>query len=335
MSNQWTELNREYIPENEEKDIQALLELSAYFHQKQEGKYRRGQHAKDTGCVKAEFIVEPNLAENLRVGVFKEPKTYEAIVRFSNGSGQLRSDKIPDGRGMAIKLLNVEGTKILPDSPDQDFIMVNNPTFAFSNVHDYRTFFSIRKFFVEKLGDELGNKVARLAFFLPRPNKSKIVKATTEASVSNALDLQYWSMSPYSLGTQAIKFSAKPQQQHQTTSDGNGNYLFKALEDTLKEEEAYFDFLIQLQSDPQKTPIEDVSIEWYTQVAPFVKVATVKIPKQDLESQQMQTFRTQCESLSWNPWHALVEHKPLGGINRLRKSIYADSVQRRLSKSNP
>lgn len=334
------ELYQEYIPNDEKQKIQSLIELSAYFHQKQYeaiGKYRRGQHTKDTGCVKAEFIIKSGLAENLKYGVFREAKTFEAIVRFSNGSSQLRSDRVPDGRGMAIKLLNVEGTKVLSSEElkagqdkQQDFIMVNNPTFAFSNVEDYHIFFSLRKSLVQTLGDDLGNKLARLVFFLPRPKKAKIVKATTDIPVANALDIQYWSMSPYSLGTQAIKFSAKPQAKHSNTSQENGDSLFKALEETLKQEDVYFDFLIQLQSDPQKTPIEDVSQEWLEIDSPFHTVATVKIPRQDLQSSELQNFRQQCESLSWNPWHALVEHKPLGGINRLRRAVYADSVKRRL-----
>jgi hypothetical protein len=32
------------------------------------------------------------------------------------------------------------------------------------------------------------------------------------------------------------------------------------------------------------------------------------------------------ENLSWNPWNALSEHRPLGGINRARKVVYEDSA---------
>ncbi len=29
-----------------------------------------------------------------------------------------------------------------------------------------------------------------------------------------------------------------------------------------------------------------------------------------------------CDSLSFQPWHALPEHRPLGGLNRTRKIVY-------------
>ena len=29
-----------------------------------------------------------------------------------------------------------------------------------------------------------------------------------------------------------------------------------------------------------------------------------------------------CDNLSFNPWHSLPEHRPIGGINRLRKAVY-------------
>jgi hypothetical protein len=289
--------------------------------------YRRGQHAKETGCARAEFIVEPNLPDNFQYGVFREARTYEAIVRFSNGSGQLRSDKVPDGRGMSIKLLDVGGAKVISSEElqrqgaeqQQDFIMVANPTFAFSDVKDYMMFFEQRK--------SVGDEAARIAFATADPRKGKIIIDTVSVPIENPLDIQYWSMSPYSLGTQAMKFSAKSLKEAKTHPSDHEHYLFIALEETLKQADSYFDFLIQIQTDPQKTPIEDVSIEWRSQDAPFVKVATVKIPKQEIEPE----FRQQCELLTWNPWHALVEHKPLGGINRLRRAVYWDSAQRRLS----
>ena len=31
---------------------------------------------------------------------------------------------------------------------------------------------------------------------------------------------------------------------------------------------------------------------------------------------------TACENLSFTPWHTLLEHRPIGGIQRARKEIY-------------
>jgi hypothetical protein len=71
-------------------------------------------------------------------------------------------------------------------------------------------------------------------------------------------------------------------------------------------------------------------VEWDESESPFRKVATVRIFAQDLDSPEMRAFRASCETLSFSPWHALAVHKPLGGINRLRRVAYEQSVRHRL-----
>lgn len=87
----------------------------------------------------------------------------------------------------------------------------------------------------------------------------------------------------------------------------------------LKREDVYFDFKVQLQTDPQTMPIEDATIEWNEAESGFIKVATIRIPVQEFDIQQRREFD---ENLSFNPWHTLPEHQPLGGVNRVRKQIY-------------
>ena len=100
----------------------------------------RQVHSKMHGCVKAEFIVEKNLAEELQVGVFKEARSYPAWVRFSNGKTEILADKKKDTRGMAIKLMDVPGEKISDqkDAKTQDFVLASGPTFFTKNIHDFR-----------------------------------------------------------------------------------------------------------------------------------------------------------------------------------------------------
>ena len=43
----------------------------------------------------------------------------------------------------------------------------------------------------------------------------------------------------------------------------------------------------------------------------------------------------QCDNLSFNPWHALPEHRPIGGINRLRKAVYEAVSIYRLERNQP
>lgn len=59
--------------------------------------------------------------------------------------------------------------------------------------------------------------------------------------------------------------------------------------------------------------------EWPKRETPFYKVATIHIPRQAFDAQGQNAF---CDKLSFHPWHALPEHRPVGITNRLRKVIY-------------
>ena len=74
----------------------------------QPGSTRRDAHPKNVACVKAEFKVEPLLPDELRIGVFKEPRVYPAYIRFSNASTTIQADHKRDIRGMAIKILGYQ-----------------------------------------------------------------------------------------------------------------------------------------------------------------------------------------------------------------------------------
>jgi hypothetical protein len=87
----------------------------------------------------------------------------------------------------------------------------------------------------------------------------------------------------------------------------------------LAQGEACFDFTVQLQTDAASMPIEDPGKEWKESQSPFRKVATIRIPRQEFDSEAQRTFG---ENLSFTPWHCLPAHRPLGGVNRARKIVY-------------
>jgi hypothetical protein len=76
---------------------------------------------------------------------------------------------------------------------------------------------------------------------------------------------------------------------------------------------------VQFQTDAVRMPVEDPSVEWDERVSPFVKVATLNIPQQVFDSEAQMNY---CENLSFDPWHSLPEHQPIGGVNRIRKVVY-------------
>jgi hypothetical protein len=109
----------------------------------------RAAHAEATGRVSATFQVDDDLRErapDLMRGVFATPgRTYQAYIRFSNGNPELQNHHLPDPRGMAIKLLEVVGDRLLQDERHtQDFILVNRPVFFGDDLERYNA--ALRQF---------------------------------------------------------------------------------------------------------------------------------------------------------------------------------------------
>jgi hypothetical protein len=107
--------------------------------------------------------------------------------------------------------------------------------------------------------------------------------------------------------------------------------ISQALARDLRSQEAVFDFKVQLQTDPVGMPVEDVSVEWDENASNPVTVATLRIPPQKVDGSD--DLATGCETMSFNPWHALAEHRPMGRMNRLRKVVYQASIANRAEHS--
>lgn len=275
---------------------------------------RRDAHPKMHGVVKAELIVEQDLPEELRVGIFKEPKTYPAWIRFSNSNGVIRTDGDRDIRGMAIKLMGVPGDKLLEEEkhePTQDFIVISTNVFVTRDVEEFDQFIKALT----------GSTLSKIGFFATHWRVvCNLIKSMRK--FANPLQIRYWSTTPYRLGTNAVKYSAIP---HVNAQDGipdnpGDDFLREAMIRQLATGDALFDFTVQLQVNAETMPIEDPGKAWDERVSPFRKVATIRIPKQEFDIDKQREFG---ENLSYSPWHSLPEHRPLGGINRARKVVYA------------
>ncbi|HXI71397.1 MAG TPA: catalase family protein [Verrucomicrobiae bacterium] len=278
---------------------------------------RRDAHPKTHGVVRAEFRVNSDVPQEMRHGIFASPKTYQAWVRFSAGSPGIQSDRRPDIRGMAVKLMNVPGHKLIQQeslATTQDFLMANNPVYFIRNLTDYSSFAaSVRK----------GRLMSFFLNGMPwhwRLRELWLLAMATLHNVNNPLTIQYWSQTPYQLGPHRIKFSVKPHDMGLTRVPTNSpNYLQEAMTDLLQTKAVTFDFLVQLQVDKKTMPIEDATIRWDEKKSPFLKVASIYIPQQFFTSNEQMMF---AENLSFTPWHSLPDHRPLGGINRARLTVY-------------
>lgn len=314
-------LGQESVPPGEEDALARVVELTREQLERDYANVRpalRDEHPKSHGCVRAEFVVGPDVPPDLRYGIFAEPRTYSAWIRFSSSSAQPRPDSKRDAHGMAIKVMGVEGEKVLPSERDettQDFIVANNPVFFCRNASDYVV-----------LASRMSEGKLLAFFFGADPRKWRVrefvnMMVATQKRVVNPLQIRYWSQTPFALASHAVKYSAKPggrRTDWKRASDG-ANHLQEAAARQLSSGEASFDFLVQLQTNPREMPVEDPAVRWKERASPFRKVAAIRIPSQDFTSKARKDL---AEGLSFTPWHSLPEHRPLGGINRVRGAAY-------------
>ena len=314
------ELAREYPPPREDyfiKQLSSLLKQKVHDTYPP-GKTLRDVHVKNHGTVIAQFAIEPDLPQDLRLGVFKEFRNYHALVRFSNANPTVSPDSQKDVRGMAIKLLGVEGEKLLDDERHtQDFITISYPAFFTKDTEEL--YFFTKAFFKGKLS-------TLWFFFNPFDPHLSVYKNVTcsPQTTTSVLDIQYWSTTPYLFGDgRAVKYSIRPQPHHPTRipKDPPECYLRETLAKELANAPARFDFMIQFQTDSEKMPIEDAGKVWSERLSPFLKVATILIPQQDFDRAAPMEFG---DNMSYNPWHSLPDHRPLGSINRARKIAYQE-----------
>lgn len=80
------------------------------------------------------FNVKDGLPPHLAQGMFSQPRSYDAILRYSTLTPKLVPDNVAQPRGIGIKVFGVEGPKIWgEDKKTQDFTMNNCPVLDLRN----------------------------------------------------------------------------------------------------------------------------------------------------------------------------------------------------------
>ncbi len=302
----------------EPDEAEMIAEMTDILGRKMQRDYAVGStlrdaHPKTLGLLRGKFLVEPNLPEALRVGLFSKRRRVDCWVRTSSANGKPQSDAIKDVRGIAIKLMAAGGNGGPEDaSLGQDFVLLSAPVMPLGTIALFRdavyyTIESTPLLLAVKL--LITGKVGSfLSLFWLRCNPT------------SPLDIRYWSTTPYRFGPdRAVKYSLLPTSGHRSKMPKKPGdaYLTDAMRAHLRQHEATFDFCVQLRQDGM--PIEDAAAPWDESRSPFVKVATLHIPIQKFHTRQRQQL---AESLSFSPGNALPEHAPLGGLNRARVIIY-------------
>jgi hypothetical protein len=308
---------------DEERIVQTILEVIERSLAKDYGAAVPGRrfHAKSLGLADAVLEVERGIPRELQVGLFASPRTFPAVVRFTNAARMPGADGDRSIKGMAIKILAVPSTgpalELDPCGLTQDLVLITSTVFFPGTVRTYAL--SLRGLF--------GSLLCLLAVALNPFNwRSLIGMARRQRRVPNLLEASYASCTPYLFGDgRAIKWHARPCQPARSTlpDHPDRDFLRQRLRDDLTAGTVAFEICVQPQVDPRTEPIEDSAVEWHT---PLVKVATLTLQTQDIATVEHQR---RDDTFTFSPWHAIPEHRPLGGINRLRRRIYAELSRRR------
>jgi hypothetical protein len=144
---------------------------------------------------------------------------------------------------------------------------------------------------------------------------------------AHAASNTYFSMAPIRFGDYVAKYRAKAAGDRLDSYldlvqrlGSEADALRLALEEMLHTQEVLFEFQVQLRTSAQTMPIEDATVEWPESESPYRTVAHLLLPRQEIAALRQQSAY---QNLAFNVWHALAAHRPLGGINRVRRWAYA------------
>lgn len=318
-------IGREYPAPDEDEQVASMIRgiVGQMDDMYGPGDTLRQAHPHEHGFLAAEFIVEPNLPDHLKVGIFAEQKSYPTWIRSSSASIKVKPDIKKDTRGFAMKIVGVPGEKLYPDRNNancQDFLLVSSPVFLAKSIKEFSGL----------LNAVTSGKV--IPYALNPLHWPTLIRASKELiKTSNLLQIPYWSAVPYQFGEldQAVKYHIAPRSPKldPMPDDPTDWFLRERMVEMLDKADVWYDFFIQFQEDAEKMPIEDPTVKW---TSPYIKVASIRIPKQNFTAEKRFRYG---EHLQFNPWHSLPAHRPLGCFNRARRQVYPVASANRLKRN--
>ncbi|MCK9382823.1 MAG: catalase [Sulfuritalea sp.] len=281
----------------------------------------RALHRKQQLGLHGSFEVLSDLPAYARHGLFAAPGTYQAWVRLSNGGTDRQADRKPDVRGFAIKVRGVSGPGALGSGPaeSQDFLLINHPAFAFAGADE---FVGLVKSLSKGPGALLGYLVSRYGFLGALGMTKRFAKTFNKPFTGFATE-SFYSAAPIACGPYAARvrlLAASDDVKPGAATDWAGDFRTRLEHGPLR-----FELQLQFFVDEARTPIEDASVDWSEDVAPYVTVGVLTLPAQDAQTADGQTLAATIESAAFDPWRALMAHRPLGEVMRARKGVYFQS----------
>jgi hypothetical protein len=298
----------------------------------------RGVHAKGHGILIGELRVLDNLSPFHAQGLFAQPASYPVVMRFSTIPGDVLDDSISVPRGLAIKVIGVPGARVPGTESDvtQDFVLANGPAFSKSHPKD---FLHTLKLLASTTDKAPGLKKALSVVMRATEKALEGVGGQSSTFMTlggypavHPLGDEFYSQTPLLYGAYIAKVAVKPfstalRQLSKAPLEGNGrpNAIRESIVDFFRTSDGEWDLQVQLCTDVKAMPIEDAAVQWPEDQSPYKSVARISIPTQDAWSSDRVTLVD--EGMSFSPWHALAAHRPLGAMNRVRRSVYEHAAR--------
>jgi hypothetical protein len=317
---------RESVAADEASRFAGYAERFVAMQKMKSAKYGNGRalHRKQLLALRGTLEVPADLPAHASHGLFARPGKHEAWVRLSNGGTDRAPDSAPDIRGFAIKVRGVRGPGALGNVTEaQDFLLINQEKFAFPKSEE----------FVGLVMAAAKGKGALLKYLAGRYGVIGALKlaakfaATMGRKFSGFATEPMYSAAPIACGPYAARVRLLPERE--TALPEASNNWAADLGRQLAAGPLAYQLQLQFFVDELRTPIEDASVNWDEDVAPYLTVARLSIPAQPLEGAAASAFARDVEQAVFDPWEALAEHRPLGDVMRARKVVYFASEQTR------
>lgn len=312
--------------------LREIQEITA----RDEGRGLRGVHAKSHALVEGVLEIAEGLPPELAQGLFATPGRHDVLLRFSTNPGDILDDDIRVPRGLAIKVLDVEGDRLEgAEGRTQDFVLVNGPAFATPGTRQFLANLKLLAKTTDKAewakkGLSAVLRGAEAALEAVGGQSPKLVTLGGAPNV-HPLGATYFSQTPFRFGDHIAKFSVAPVSENVRALTGAEvdlsepeNALRRAIAQAAGEEWVYA-LRVQLCRDLEAMPIEDASVVWNEETSPFATVATVRVSPQ--ETWTYERSRAMDDGLRFSIWTGIAAHQPLGQVNRARKAPYEASAQ--------
>jgi hypothetical protein len=313
------------------------------------GRVVRDAHAKGYGLARGEFEILSGLPSEYAQGIYAKPGRHEAMIRFSNGTNHVGSDRfLGPIVGIGLKIFGVEGKTLLEDEPDShtfDYALIDNPVFFANTLKHY--------VFIQSLFANIGT--APPADLSPEEKQAAIHRflynwvtgkgtlppeewaweelgaflQLAQVKYVNLLLSTYWTMGSVRHGDYVAKVRVAPVQSfadgvvQRALDPAATEQVFRpALVAELRERPYEFDVQVQLSTDLVRMPVEKTTVRWPESLSPYVTVAKLRLPQQDIGGED--NFE-RMDKTSMSPWRVTEQHRPLGSIMRARKEVYRQS----------